>query len=98
MNPAIRASRVMAVVSLALFFAAIAAFVLIPDEPIIGVLFLIAAFGSGTNAVIFWRSRHRRPAASQQPAPPFSGLQFAPDDMLAMGTGRPIPWHGGTGI
>jgi hypothetical protein len=103
MNPAIRVSRIMAVFSLALILAAIASLELISDEPIIGLLFLIAAFGSGMNAVMFWRVRNRRPAASQplatvKPGADFPGLQFVPEDLLAMSTGRPIPWHGGTGI
>jgi hypothetical protein len=97
-NPAIRVSRIMVVVSLALLCAAIASLALIPGEPIIGALFLIAALGSGTNAVIFLRARNRRPTASQPPASSRGGLQFVPDDLLAIGAGRPIPWHGGTGI
>src|SRR5664280_574808 len=97
MNPAVRVSRAMTVLSLVLLCAAIAWIVLVPGEAIVVVLFLISAVGAGTNAVIFWRARNRRPAAIQQPVSSSAVPRFVPDDMLAADGGRPIPWSGGTG-
>lgn len=97
MNPAVRALRAMTVLSAVLLCAAIAWIVLVPGEAIVGILFLIAAFGAGTNAVIFWRARNRRPEAIQQPVSSSGVPRFVPDDMLAADGGRPISWRGETG-
>lgn len=98
MNPLTRFSLIMAGLSATLLCAALAWMAVVPGESIVAVLLFVAAFGSGTNAVIFWRARNRRVAPTNATAVPGPiGPQFVGADMLAASSGRRIPWRGGTG-
>jgi hypothetical protein len=96
MNPAKRISVLMAGISAACVLCALVLVLAAPHAGLYVVLLLLMAAGSGTNAVIFWRARNRAPAPTPSPAIPLPPT-YIPPAYDYSGSGRPIPWMGGTG-